>query len=208
MRQLNFSSEYLNIAEVVIAGDFKITAPSIVVNLSDSPITVDTDKSTFSLLQSRLLRNTVLSSQQAIAVIIQTKGDNFLNISNEASLAFKNIWEKASILYPQIEELKKLTMHKSKKDTVNGYELNFWYLEEGSLGRIHQIHDFREVHTQILGTGLMQKYKEQSYESAFETTYMIPGFTHYPYFNKEGLYPWHSYNAITNCVWMAIEKHR
>ncbi len=207
MRELNFSTPHLKATELILNDKFEITKQVIVINLSDKPVTVDSDKSTFTILESRLLSNTSISADGASVVIMETTGKDFIEMSEQAATNFKDSWDKASKLYPDVEELKKLTMHKSSKDTVGGYELNLWYLEGNSLGRIHQIHDFEEVHTQVLGTGMMQKYAEQTYPSVFETTYMIPGLTHYPYFDANGAYPWHSYNAITNCVWLAIEKH-
>lgn len=162
MRELNFTTPQLKAKETTLNGDLEITKQSIVINLSDQPITIDADKSTFSLLQSRLLSNTSISADGASVVVIETDGDDFMTMSQDAAETFKSTWDKASKLYPDVEELKKLTMHKSSKDNVAGYELNLWYLEGDSLGRIHQLHDFEEVHTQILGTGMMQKYAEQS----------------------------------------------
>ncbi len=113
MRELNFTTPQLKAKETTINGDLEITKRCIVINLSDKPVTIEADKSTFSLLQSRLLSNTSIAANGASVVVIETDGDDFMTMSQDAAEAFKSTWDKASKLYPDVEELKKLTMHKS-----------------------------------------------------------------------------------------------
>jgi hypothetical protein len=67
------------------------------------------------------------------------------------------------------------------------------------------------VHTQILGTGHMQKFRENNQDTMYEDVLMPPGFTHDPFFTvgADGSfnYPWHRYYADTDCIWMAVELH-
>lgn len=207
MRPLSFSTEFLKAYEVEIDGNIVLDKKSIVVNLSNTPVTIVSDNSTFGNHESRLLFPTRIAAEGAKVCVVQIEGDDFLQGSEEISQSVKRSWTLASELFPQVEELKKLVMYKSPKDASNGYELNFWFLQKDSLGRIHRDHDFLEQHTQIIGMGQMQKYQEQNYNSAFEKVYMTPGYTHYPFYSDKGVYPWHSYNAISDCIWMAIEKH-
>lgn len=90
-------------------------------------------------------------------------------------------------------------------------KLNLWYTPEETDCGIHKLHDFLEVHTQILGTGYMQKFRENNPETLYENVPMPPGFTHDPFFVTEGdrgfRYPWHRYYAETDCIWMAVELH-
>jgi hypothetical protein len=90
-------------------------------------------------------------------------------------------------------------------------KLNLWYTPEETDCVIHTAHRFLEVHTQVLGTGHMQKFRENNAATLYEDVTMSPGFTHDPFFtlrnNRNFSYPWHRYYADTDCIWMAIELH-
>ena len=90
-------------------------------------------------------------------------------------------------------------------------KLNLWYTPEETDCGIHTGHQFLEVHTQVLGTGHMQKFRENNAGMLYEDVLMPVGFTHDPFFAVAGdrtfSYPWHRYYAETDCVWMAIELH-
>ena len=89
--------------------------------------------------------------------------------------------------------------------------LNLWYTPEETDCGIHTGHQFLEVHTQILGTGHMQKFREKTADTLYEDVVMVPGYTHEPFFvlGKERTfsYPWHRYYADSDCIWMAVELH-
>jgi len=90
-------------------------------------------------------------------------------------------------------------------------KLNLWYTPEETDCGIHTGHPFLEVHTQILGTGHMQKFREKNADTLYEDVLMPVGFTHDPFFSvaddRTLSYPWHRYYADTDCFWMAIELH-
>jgi hypothetical protein len=90
-------------------------------------------------------------------------------------------------------------------------KLNLWYTPEETDCGIHTGHQFLEVHTQVLGTGHMQKFREKNADTLYEDVLMPVGFTHDPFFSVAGdrtfSYPWHRYYADTDCIWMAIELH-
>jgi hypothetical protein len=90
-------------------------------------------------------------------------------------------------------------------------KLNLWYTPEETDCGIHTGHQFLEVHTQILGTGHMQKFRENNAGTLYEDVLMPVGFTHDPFFtladDRSFSYPWHRYYADTDCIWMAIELH-
>jgi hypothetical protein len=91
-------------------------------------------------------------------------------------------------------------------------KLNLWYTPEETDCGIHTGHQFLEVHTQILGTGHMQKFRENNARTLYEDVLMPVGFTHDPFFSvaddRTFSYPWHRYYADTDCIWMAIELHQ
>lgn len=90
-------------------------------------------------------------------------------------------------------------------------KLNLWYTPEETDCGIHTGHQFLEVHTQILGTGHMQKFREKTADTLYEDVLMVPGYTHDPFFvlgkDRSFSYPWHRYYADSDCVWMAVELH-
>jgi hypothetical protein len=90
------------------------------------------------------------------------------------------------------------------------FKLNLWYAPPFTDCFIHTGHKFLEVHTQIHGTGRMQKFREQNASTLFEEVWMTPGFTHESFAIAEGdswRYPWHRYYSDTDCIWLAIELH-
>ncbi|WP_138471949.1 hypothetical protein [Poseidonocella sp. HB161398] len=89
--------------------------------------------------------------------------------------------------------------------------LNLWWSPGDTDCFIHNEHPFLEVHTQIHGTGRMQKFHGSEEASIYEDIPMSPGATHDPFCRVTGhnqwTYPWHRYYADTDCVWLAIELH-
>ena len=70
----------------------------------------------------------------------------------------------------------------------------------------HTDPEMPEVHTQVYGTGRMQKFHENNFKSVYEEVMMAPGFTHDPFtgVKKNGdLF----YYYDTDCIWVAIEYH-
>jgi hypothetical protein len=89
-------------------------------------------------------------------------------------------------------------------------KLNLWYAPPFTDCFIHTGHKFLEVHTQIHGTGRMQKFRQQDTGTLYEEVRMSPGFTHESFAVVDGdswRYPWHRYYADTDCIWLAIELH-
>lgn len=90
--------------------------------------------------------------------------------------------------------------------------VNLWYAAPFTDCFIHTGHPFLEVHTQVHGTGRMQKFRLMDERTVYEDVIMAPGWTHAPFFNVQPdralAYPWHRYYADGDCIWMAIELHR
>lgn len=89
---------------------------------------------------------------------------------------------------------------------------NLWFAPAGTDCGIHVLHDFLEVHTQVLGVGRMQKFRDQDHATLAEDVVMGEGYTTPVPFcglNADGgfSYPWHQYRADTDCVWLALEYH-
>lgn len=104
----------------------------------------------------------------------------------------------------------------SKGSAVKKYNIkvNVWFCPAKTNCGIHNHHtdpEMLEVHTQIYGTGRMQKFHEKEFKSIYEDVIMSPGFTHEPFAgvkeNGDIFYGWHQYYSDSDCIWMAIEHH-
>lgn len=89
--------------------------------------------------------------------------------------------------------------------------LNLWYAPAGTDCGIHNEHRFLEIHTQLKGTGRVEKFSTREESTKFEEMLMPPGFTHQFSGELDGHgnphYCWHRYIAETDCIWLAIEFH-
>ena len=93
-------------------------------------------------------------------------------------------------------------------------KVNVWFSPAETNCGIHNHHthpEMLEVHTQIYGTGRMQKFSENDFQSLYEDVIMSPGFTHDPFTGVKDdgkfYYGWHQYYSDTDCIWMANEFH-
>ena len=93
-------------------------------------------------------------------------------------------------------------------------KVNLWFAPAKSNCAIHNHHttpELLEVHTQIYGTGRMQKFHAKNFDTLYQDVIMSPGETHIPFasVNEKGefIYPWHQYYSDTDCIWMANEFH-
>lgn len=207
MNELEISLPSLRISAESISGSYEIAKPTMLLNLSDNHISITNDASKIAKMQARILNNCSLFSQGSHVLLLTSVRHDFLDVEAKLKAEIKASWPKAASLFPNLPALKQLAMYRSPKIMQHNWQLNFWFLEANSRGRIHQEHDFLELHLQVKGIGKMCKYYQADYASQYETMYMLPGFVHAPFFNNEETYPWHSYDAISDCLWLAIEEH-
>jgi len=205
MRKLNCSTSGIEVYEDNIDASINIIRPTIILNLTDEPIVVLSDKSKIEKFNSKIISNCDIYSKGSRIIEVNLHNDNFFAFDLYKNIELK--WDRVSKLLPDIEYFKTLEMYKSQKDKVGNFEINLWFLKRGSLGRIHKEHNFSEIHLQVNGVGVMKKYENEDRRSVFEAEYLAPGRLHNPFFSEEGNYPFHSYDAISDCVWMAIEEH-
>lgn len=90
-------------------------------------------------------------------------------------------------------------------------KVNLWWSPGDTDCFIHNEHPFLETHTQIHGTGRMQKFAERDATTLYEDVVMPIGYSHDPFCRVTGAnewtYPWHRYYADTDSVWLAVELH-
>lgn len=224
-RNLSFSNDWIESVLVTGARDMPV-ADAIVVNLSTAPLqySAGKDRGTIMPWKSTMLRDCKLDRADSVALLHVKQRTNLGGVALG--------WDWYGHRYPQYP--RGTPLYISSQDDIGEVQfdpvvtfshetpsspsprrfrakLNLWYTPEETDCGIHTGHQFLEVHTQVLGTGHMQKFRENSADSLYEDVLMPPGFTHDPFFvlskDRSFSYPWHRYYAQTDCIWMAIELH-
>jgi hypothetical protein len=222
-RSLSFSNDWIESLLVTAPRDLPVD-DAIVVNLATSPIIYAAGAESGSILpwKSTVLRHCTVKSGDMLAL---------LHVRQRANLGGVALgWDWYGRRMPQFP--RGTPLYISSQDDIREVrfdpfaafahvdsvlprryllKLNLWYTPEETDCGIHTGHQFLEVHTQVLGTGHMQKFRENSDDTLYEDVTMPPGFTHDPFFTLHShatfSYPWHRYYADTDCIWMAIELH-
>ncbi|KAK3739008.1 hypothetical protein QZH41_010477 [Actinostola sp. cb2023] len=93
-------------------------------------------------------------------------------------------------------------------------KVNVWFCPAKTHCGLHNHHtnpEMMEVHTQVYGTGRMQKFHDDDFGTLYEDVLMSPGMTHVPFVGVDidgnYYYQWHQYYGDTDCIWMAVEYH-
>jgi len=224
-RSLSFSNDWIESFLVTAVHEMPVE-DAIVVNLSTSPLpySAGADHGTIPPWKSAILRQCTLQKGEMAALLHVRKRTNLGGVALG--------WEWFGQRFPQfprgtplyissqddigpveLDPLVAFAGQTSPSPSPRRYEvkLNLWYTPEETDCLIHTGHKFLEVHAQILGTGHMQKFRENNPETLYQDVLMPPGFTHDPFFvianDRSFSYSWHRYYADTDCIWMAVELH-
>jgi hypothetical protein len=180
----------------------------VVVNIGERPLELP-DGTLLGRFRSALFTESTL--HDATVLLVNTPLVDITDCAQHQELLgqLRSRWTRADVLFPQVRELAGQDMYRSAITQLAGTDIkvNFWYAGAGVDCGIHQIHDFYEYHTQLVGLGIMQKFREKSHESLWQEVILAPGITHDLFCTPQQHYPWHQYKAITPCVWLAIEKY-
>lgn len=222
-RTLSFSNEWIESTLVSRVRELPIE-DAIVVNLSAAPLTYKSgaDRWTMAPWKSSLVRHCSIERAERVALL------HVKQRTNLGAVALKWDWygkrndqfSRTTPLYISSQddigdvEFDPMAVFEHQSATLSRryrLKLNLWYTPEETDCGIHTGHQFLEVHTQVLGTGHMQKFRDNNAATIYEDVTMSPGFTHDPFFtlrdDRSFSYPWHRYYADTDCVWMAVELH-
>jgi hypothetical protein len=225
-RRLSFSNSWVACTLVESVQDLSIDN-AIVVNLHTQPASYQAGEFCGTILpfQSRQLKGCTITTAERLGVFapITTEnlgglaltwdwfGDRYSGFNREAPLYISPQEEVAEIQFNPAE----LFSFDGSKDlgSVQQFrlKLNLWYAPALTDCSVHCEHSFLEVHTQIVGTGHMQKFRTSDASTMFEDLIVPPGATHEAFFqfkvDRGFYYPMHRYLSETECVWMAIEFH-
>lgn len=212
--------------------DEELKELTIVVNISNSDAVIASPppRKVLKPRKSTILQGVSIASAQSIILITVPEGTNIGGMMNEDG------WNHLSALDPSYP--RDVPLYKSPQFDVGTVEfdpyivtesqptshgcaakkynikVNVWFSPERTNCGIHNHQadpKMLEVHTQIYGTGRMQKFLEKEFKSIYEDVIMAPGFTHDPFCgvreNGDIFYGWHQYYSDNDCIWMAIEHH-
>lgn len=223
-RNLSFSNEWIESILVTGVRDLSVE-DAIVVNLSTTPVPFSAGQNHAMIppWKSTMLHNCTIDRGETVALLHVRQRMNLGGVALN--------WDWYGSRNPQYP--RGTPLYISSQDDIGEVQfdplavfaqaspvssprryrlkLNLWYTPEETDCGIHTGHQFLEVHTQVLGTGHMQKFRENNAATLYEDITVPPGYTHDPFFtlssDRSFTYPWHRYYADSDCIWMAIELH-
>lgn len=238
IKALSFSGKHIVAKFIENVENYFVSGYTIVINVGTKDAMVGNEpRKPIPPLNSTILKDTIINSGDSLILlhvsdtrnignIIFEKGwkryaDTIVETSpnlNESSNSFPlntPLWisSQDDLCEIKFDPYKLLGQQNTTENTTKFLvKANLWFAPSKTDCFIHNQHDFIEVHTQILGDGRMQKFKEQKHSTLYEDILMKSGYTTPIPFcditeNGNFIYPWHQYYADNDCIWLAIEYH-
>ena len=222
-RSLCFADSHLSAVLVENVEDF--STDGIVVNLSTEVILVEGEVDTqIQPWRSAVLRGKCIRRADRIVVLKVVNLENLGGVMLRGWSWFGHIYDgfpRQTPLYMSsidtvgrvMEDPFVFTRERTEAQKPQEFEIKLkcWWSPNETDCFIHNEHPFLEVHTQIHGTGRMQKFRKRDASTVYEDVIMAPGFTHEPFCIVDGenlwSYPWHRYYADLESIWLAVELH-
>ncbi|WP_029042232.1 hypothetical protein [Cucumibacter marinus] len=222
-RDLAFADRHFDARIVENVEDY--VADGIVVNLSAEPVLIGKQVPTaLHPWRSTMLVNELIGSAERIAVLKISELENFGGVMLRGWQWFGDVFDgfpRQTPLYLSPSDSVgqvKVDPRQFTRETCGGgreqlfeIKLKCWWSPNETDCFIHNEHPFLEVHTQIMGQGRMQKFRDRKASTIYEDVIMTPGFTHEAFCTVGGpnqwVYPWHRYYTDTESVWLAVELH-
>ena len=230
LEPIKFSDKYLKAVWLRNVKDYHIEERTIVVNLGEEKAYIAVSPEKYLLPRtSTILKEVSLKSADSLLLI------EIVESINIGGIVLDKAWNQLGGIddFPKDVPLWKSPQYdigeveldpyfitglsnQSNKHKLKKYKVkaNLWFSSAKTNAGIHNKHtvpDFLEVHTQIYGTGRMQKFHSSNFNTLYEDVILSPGNSHIPFasVNERGnfVYPWHQYYADTDCIWIANEFH-
>jgi len=224
-RGLQFSDDFVEAYLVEGLQNFTVE-DGIVINLDETPMIVGGEvPSIVPPWKSTILHNGTIISAKRV-VVVRTR-----NTTNLGGLTLSSEWDwfgnrfakfprNAPLYISRYDEICDIEVDPlvfTNQSSTSGKKLpyrmrlNLWWSPAGTDCYMHNEHPFLEIHTQVYGSGRIQKFRERIEETLYEEITMAPGYTHDPFVrvNSSGIpeYPWHRYFSDSDAIWLAIELH-
>ena len=203
---LEIGDPFFTIRLIEDAPRHSIGEKTIVLNIGDRPIRVR--EQSIQPLQSVVLVDTEMEDVEKAVVV-----EGYAGYTDEAALMaqVRETWPSAFEVRGE-ERLRGIEHYMSPKVWIGQIGLTLYHSASVPLNvGLHRDHafcpvpGFREVHTQIVGYGVMQQCRERDVATLYLEEPMAPGTTHRPMYDAEGNYPWHQYETVTPSIFMAVE---
>jgi hypothetical protein len=127
-----------------------------------------------------------------------------LEVTPEVRRCCLQHWRNACELFG-LDGLRDREILQSPYRDAGELKMSLWFFGRDAPGAIHKEHGFFELHTQVLGRGVMEKFRENNEKTVYESHILLPGQTHKPFFDIKRGYPWHRYQARTDSILLAVE---
>jgi hypothetical protein len=224
-QRLSFSDDFLSAHVVSGLRDYRAAGRCIVVNLSSDPVPLaEAVRSSIPPWRSTILSDAVIASGERVACFRVMSETNIGGVAQRGWRWFGDKepeFPRATPLYLSGQDsLGLVALDPShfvgqtpypKQTREFELKVNLWFCPGLTDCLIHTGHKFLEVHTQLLGLGHMQKFRENREATLYEDVLMQPGLTHEPFptvvSDTDWHYPWHRYYGDTDCIWLAVELH-
>ena len=203
---LEIGDPFFTIRLIEDAPRHSIGEKTIILNIGDRPIRVR--EQSIQPLQSVVLVDTEMEDVEKAVVV-----EGYAGHTDEAALMarVRETWPSAFEVRGE-ERLRGIEHYMSPKVWIGQIGLTLYHSASVPLNvGLHRDHafcpvpGFREVHTQIVGYGVMQQCRERDVATLYLEEPMAPGTTHRPMYDAEGNYPWHQYETVTPSIFMAVE---
>jgi hypothetical protein len=227
---IKFSEEYLQALWLTNVEDHYIENRTIVVNLGNEKATISAPPEKYLHPRaSTILKEVSIKNADSLLLIEITEETNIGGIILDPE------WYQLGELidFPKDVPLWKSPQHdlgivkfdpyfvtgqssqpQNSKLKTYQVKVNLWFTPAKSNCAIHNHHttpELLEVHTQIYGTGRMQKFHANNFDTLYQDVILSPGDTHISFASVDDtgafIYPWHQYYSDTDCIWMANEFH-
>ncbi|MCA5923098.1 hypothetical protein [Curtobacterium oceanosedimentum] len=218
--KLNFDSELASAVVLREVVEFPITERTVVVNLAQTDAFTGTAQlGPLPPLSSTNLVSGTVTGELLLAITAHDVGDQEQQARAIGWQDFYGDGGPVLLKSPQdtigtVTLDRRTVLHQPALDPQPEafvVKANLWFSPAGTDCGIHNVHPFIEVHTQITGTGRMQKFDDKRHDTIYEDQQLSPGTTNpIPFcidLDGEFTYPWHQYRADSDCIWLALEYH-
>ena len=204
--RLTLGDPFFGVSLIEHAASWQIGEPTIVLNIGNQPVRVEAQQ--LAPLQSAVLVNTEIHDLERVVLV-----EGFADHGDEAALMeqIRATWPSAYEVRGE-DRLRGVEHYMSPKVWIGQTGLTLYHSGSVPLNvGMHRDHPFcpvpgfREVHTQVVGYGKMQQFRERDLKTLYLEELMAPGVTHRPMYDDEGNFPWHQFETVTPSVFMAVE---
>ncbi len=169
MPALTFSDLFLRAELLENVSEAPVTSPVIVLNVGKDPVRIGQE--ILRPRESSIFSQTTITSGDAVVQLASESGFSALTEFPHRKECMER-WQHVHEIFP-LPHLKDTQLWRSPNQQIGKLAMNFWFAAAGTDCGIHNQHDFLEIHTQIWGTGHMQKFHEKNPATMYQDILFI-----------------------------------